>query len=231
MRGIPIPKKPPTLFKYWDSILENETSLVHAIIGPTGSGKSTLALKYALYRCEGDIDCALDHFVFTPLQFIEKYEKGGDFIVWDDGGIWLRMIKRMHWDPLALSITSLFDVGRLRVKLVLITAVTDRDFPRSLIYNGYIYRSRTRVWKVGFDRERGKHKAKAVTQFRRERADFSKWYWDTSNEYVYKFWHFGRDEEVYQRYLVLRAQYVNFFTRLARERVKDSKLYELLRDS
>ena len=218
----------PMLFKYWNNIISNSESRIHNIIGQTGSGKSTLALLYLMRRYDCDLEEIFDKIVWRPDHFLEKYEEGREVLVWDDAGIWFRLLARMPWDPLSITLNSIFDVGRLHVPLVLLTMVTDRDLPRGIRYNSFIYRSRTRVWKIGFSETHGVHRAKAITQFRKEKADWSQSYWDASQEYVYKFYHFKSNDPLYLMYLELRRKYARFFIKFAKKNLDKSKLWPLL---
>ena len=229
-RRIERSKKEPLLFSYFNMIINDSESRIHNIIGQTGSGKSTLALLYLMRKYDCDIEEIFDKIVWRPDYFIEKYEEGRQVIVWDDAGIWFRLLARMPWDPLAITLNSIFDVGRLHVPLVIFTMVTDRDLPRGIRYNSFIYRSRTRVWKIGFDKEHGVKRAKAVTQFRREKQDWSQSYWDASNEYVYKFYHFRDNDPFYLVYLELRRKYAKFFLKFAKKNMDKSKLWKLLQE-
>ena len=170
-----------------------------------------------------------ERIVWRPDHFLEAYSDGRDVIVWDDAGVWMRLISRMHWDPLAVTLNAVLDVGRLQAPLVIFTMLTDRDLPRPLRYNSMLYRSRTRVWKTGYLEDRGVHRALAATQFRREKQDWSQSYCDSSSEYALKFYHFKRDNAYYKWYLGLRRQYARFFLVYAKKNLERSRLWELLR--
>ncbi len=139
----------------------------------------------------------------------------------------VQALGKIHWDPLSITLTSIYDVGRLHVPLVLMTMVSDRDLPRGLRYNSFIYRSRTRVWRAS-EPGRQATRAVAVTQFRREKQDWSQSYWDTGQEYVYKFYHFREGDPFYRLYLETRRGYARFFLRYAMRNLERSRLYELL---
>ena len=217
-----------SLFQLWDDTIEGGEGRLHAILGTPGSGKSTLALLYLAYRYSCDLQEIRRRLVWRPDEFLRVYREGRDLIVWDDAGVWMRIIARMHWDPLAITINSVFDVGRLQAPLVLFTMLTDRDLPRPIRYNSMLYRSRTRVWRTGFLEDRRVYRALAVTQFRREKADWSQSYWDASNEYALKFYHFRRGDPFYAWYLQLRREYARFFLDYAARNLEKSRLYELL---
>jgi len=221
----------PSLFRAWDEVVDAGESRLHVIMGRTGSGKSTLALLYAAYRYGCDIGEIERRLVWRPDHFLEAYRRGSDILIWDDAGVWFRIMAKAPLDPLTVTISAIFDVGRLQVPLVLATMTTDRDLPRGIRYNSMIYNSRTRVWRVGWSEQHKTYRAMAVTQYRREKADWSQSYWDASRELVYKFYLFRKGDPFYAWYLARRKEYALFFLDYALKRIESSKLYGLLRAS
>lgn len=219
------------LFKLFDTIIETGEGRLHVLLGTPGSGKSSLALLYLAYRFSCDLDEIRRHIVFRPDDFLVAYREGRDVLVWDDAGVWMRLVSRIHWDPLAVTLNAIFDVGRLHAPLVMFTMLSDRDLPRPLRYNNMLYRSRTRIWRTGYVKEKRAHRAIAITQFRKERGDWTQSYWDSSNEHALKFYHFRQGDPFYNWYLKMRKEYARFFLDYAMKNLKNSKLYELLKDS
>ncbi|MEB2836109.1 MAG: hypothetical protein GSR80_000125 [Desulfurococcales archaeon] len=195
--------------------LMKDNAFILLIEGQTGAGKSTLALKLAraLLGEEGD---PLDYLIFTPFELEEKVEAAQSsgrkypLLVWDDAGPWMQLIKRYPYDPLAVAVVGHIETMRTWTGLLILTMTTERHLPRAIYDNGYIYRYRVNVWKNYYDEERGTWQAEALLHERKRRQD-GRWYWETSREWLIRFWHFRPGDPLYERYSRLRLQYARVY--------------------
>jgi hypothetical protein len=167
----------------WKEMREYDSNSVVVIFGRTGAGKSQYAMKisYQFYR---DWNEVLKWLVFTPFDFqrvIEELDARDAWIpilIWDDAGPWLELLKRNSWHPLAIGIRGAFETARIRVGAVLLTMTTDRSLPRSIAYDGYLYKFRAKMVKAG-SQVYGASKSMARIQVRREReSKWGKFYWE-----------------------------------------------------
>ncbi|MEM1641155.1 MAG: hypothetical protein QW206_06160 [Acidilobaceae archaeon] len=193
----------------------NSTTIV-GIYGRPGAGKSIYAMKVA-FDFYNDWDQVLEHMVFTPFDFhevVEKLEISNSWIpvlIWDDAGPWLELLKRNSWHPLALGIRGLFETMRIRIGAVLLTMTTERSLPRSILYNGNIYKIRARVVRNG-SQVNGNPKSIAEIQVRKEKTrEWGSYYWDTSVLYVD---HVTLRLPVYDTYERLRRKYIELYMKL-----------------
>ena len=210
-------------------IAEYDSSSIVTVFGRTGAGKSQYALKvsHQFYRDWGEV---LRWVVFTPFDFqaaIEELDSRGEWvpvIVWDDAGPWLELLKRNSWHPLAVGIRGAFETARVRVGAVILTMTTDRSLPRSIAYDGYLYKFRAKLVKWGSDK--GKPKSLARIQVRVEReSEWGKFYWEER----YRDW-VTLNTPVYGEYLALRKRYLALYNKLIREsrHLRPSKLLDYI---
>ena len=197
-----------------ESILRDNAFLI-VIEGQTGAGKSTLALKLA-QEILGEGGDPLEYMFFTPFELEEKVEEaqatGSKYplLIWDDAGPWMQLIKRYPYDPLAVAIVGHIETMRTWTGLLILTMTTEKHLPRAIYDNGYIYRYRVTVWKNYYDEERGAWQAEALLHERRRRQD-GRWYWETSREWLIRFWHYRPGDPLYERYARLRMQYARVY--------------------
>ncbi len=196
----------------------SHSTTIVGIYGRPGAGKSIYSMKVA-YDFYQDWDRILDFIVFTPFDFqeaidyLEKHDLWIPILIWDDAGPWLELLKRNSWHPLAIGIRGLFETMRLRVGAILLTMTSERSLPRSIKYNGNLYKIRCRVWRNGH-KENGKPRSMVDIQVRQEkRNEWGSYYWDTSVLY--------RDYIIlrvpnYDEYETLRKLYVKLYSKLVR---------------
>ena len=200
--------------KLCEESLLRDNAFIVLIEGQTGAGKSTLALKLAsAILGEGD---PLEYLIFTPFELEEKVEdaqrQGRKYplLIWDDAGPWMQLIKRYPYDPLAVAIVGHIETMRTWTGLLILTMTTEKHLPRAIYDNGYIYRYRVTVWKNYCDEERRAWQAEALLHKRRRRQD-GRWYWETSREWLIRFWHYRPGDLLYERYARLRMQYARVY--------------------
>lgn len=186
-------------------IRENSSTSIVGIYGKTGAGKSIYAMKIA-YEFFQDWDRVLDYIIFTPFDFqeaIDYLQKNGLWIpilIWDDAGPWMELMKRTSWHPLALGVRGAFETMRLHVGAILLTMTSERSLPRTILYNGNLYKIRVRVVRNGHKTD-GTPISIAEIQVRKEKQnDWGTYYWDTTN--------------IYQDYFVLRTPNYNEYEEL-----------------
>ncbi len=199
-------------------MIENRSTSIVGIYGRTGAGKSVYAIKVA-YDFYQDWDKVLDYIVFTPFDFqeaveyLERTDTWVPVLIWDDAGPWLELLKRNSWHPLAIGIRGLFETMRLRVGAILMTMTSERSMPRSIKYNGNLYKFRVRVLRNGYN-QNGKEQALVEIQARREkRNEWGSYYWDTGVLY--------RDYIIlripnYDEYEVIRKMYIKLYSKLVK---------------
>jgi hypothetical protein len=201
----------------WREMEEYDSSSVVVVFGRTGAGKSQYAMKVS-YQFYGDWGEVLRWLVFTPFDFqrvIEDLDSRDAWIpilIWDDAGPWLELLKRNSWHPLAIGVRGAFETARIRVGAVLLTMTTDRSLPRSIAYDGYLYKFRAKLVKWGSQGD-GKPKSVARIQVRREReSEWGKFYW----EEAYRDW-VTLNVPVYEEYLGLRKRFLRLYNKLIKE--------------
>ena len=195
-----------------------DNSFIVAITGPTGSGKSQYAMKIA-YQFYRDWDLVLSNIIFTPFELEERFNELKrknekiPILIWDDAGPWMRIMKNAPWDPLTVSVLGHLETMRLRVGAILMTMTSERSLPRTIKYNGNLYKFRARVLRNGSN-QAGKPQALVEIQARREkRNEWGSYYWDTSILY--------RDYIIlkipnYNDYEVLRKLYIKLYSKLVK---------------
>ncbi|NPA97990.1 MAG: hypothetical protein GXO43_01290 [Crenarchaeota archaeon] len=209
----------------------NSTSIV-GVYGKTGAGKSIYSMKIA-YEFYRDWDKVLDYIIFTPFDFqeaIDYLEKTDDWIpvlIWDDAGPWMELMKRTSWHPLTLGIRGAFETMRLRVGAILMTMTNERSMPRSILYNGNLYKFRVRVVRNGHKSD-GTPISIAEIQVRKEkRSDWGSYYWDTTNIYQD---YFVLKTPNYSEYEELRRAYIKLYNKLimASREIGPSKILDYI---
>ncbi len=192
----------------------NDSASLIVIMGKTGAGKSQYAMKIA-YQFYKDWDLVLRYMVFTPFDFqeiiqgIDQEDGWIPVIVWDDAGPWLELIKRASWHPLAIGLRGTFETMRVRVGAIIFTMTIDRSLPRSLAYDGNLYKFRAKVVRNGWTNA-GTPKSLARIQERKERKnEWGRFYWEeTMRDY------FALDVPIYNKYNVLRKKFLKLYLKL-----------------
>ena len=130
--------------RIFEKVIHYDEGILVGIFGPTGGGKSQYAMKIA-YQFYRDWNTVLDHIVFTPFEFEEKAEKAQRegfkyaILIWDDAGPWFELIKRVPWDPLAISVVGHIETMRTWCGALIVTMTTEKHFPRAIKDNGEVY--------------------------------------------------------------------------------------------
>ncbi len=239
MGGTPIPiprKEPPRRLKgnlaklLATEMYENDSSSIVVVFGKTGAGKSQYAMKIA-YQFYGNWSQVLEWIVFTPFDFSEVIDRLDDadgwtpVIIWDDAGPWLELLKRNSWHPLAIGIRGAFETARLRVGAVIMTMTTDRSLPRSVAYDGYLYKYRAKMVKWGHANN-GAAKSVARIQERVERkSEWGRFYWEER----YRDW-VTLNTPIYHEYEELRKRYLGLYNKLikASRELRPSQLLDYI---
>lgn len=211
---LPIPRKNLARLLAIEMNESDSTSVVVAM-GKTGVGKSIYAMKIA-HEFYKDWNNVLDYIVFTPFDFQEMidYLEANDLwipiLIWDDAGPWMELMKRTSWHPLTIGIRGALETMRIRIGALILTMTNERSLPRSIRYNGNIYKFRAKIVRCG--RNAKYPLSLAEIQVRKEkRSDWGSYYWDTSVIYRDKF---TLHTPNYSEYEILRKAYVKLYNKL-----------------
>ena len=216
-------------------IRSSDSGSIIGIYGKTGAGKSIYSMKIA-YEFYGDWNLVLKYIVFTPfdLQSAIEYLHDNDLwipiLIWDDAGVWLELMKRTSWHPLTIGIRGALETMRTRIGGILMTMTSEYSLPRSIKYNGNLYKYRCRIIRFGTSTYNDKRMAqsRAEIQVRREyKSNWGKFYWDHSNIYID---YFVLKTGNYSKYEEIRNAYLKLYNKLimASREIGPSKILDYI---